>query len=41
MSVRKKASFGVGWNFTSFSDDELARYDQTAGGFFIRAVGEY
>ena len=32
---------GVGWNFTSFSDDELARYDNSAGGFFVRAVGEY
>ena len=32
---------GVGWNFTSFSDDELARYDRSGGGFFIRAVGEY
>jgi hypothetical protein len=35
------ARIGLGWNFTSFSDDELARYDHTAGGFFIRAVGEY
>jgi len=35
------ARIGVGWNFTSFSDDELARYDHTAGGFFIRAIGEY
>ncbi len=35
------ARIGAGWNFTTFSDDELARYDHTAGGFFIRAVGEY
>ncbi len=32
---------GVGWNFTSFSDDELARNDHSSGGLFLRAVGEY
>ena len=32
---------GFGYNFTSFSDDELARYDRSQGGFFVRAVGEY
>lgn len=37
----KYARVGLGWNFTTFSDDELARYDHSAGGFFIRAVGEY
>jgi hypothetical protein len=31
----------VGWNFTSFSDDELARNDHSSGGLFLRAVGEY
>ena len=35
------ARVGVGWNFTSFSDDELARYDHSSGGLFVRAVGEY
>ena len=37
----KYTRIGAGWNFTSFSDDELARYDRSSGGFFIRAVGEY
>ncbi|MBS2020794.1 MAG: hypothetical protein JST92_00165, partial [Deltaproteobacteria bacterium] len=37
----KYARLGVGWNFTDFSDDELARYDHTAGGLFVRAIGEF
>ncbi|MCP4504013.1 MAG: DUF11 domain-containing protein [Deltaproteobacteria bacterium] len=32
---------GVGWNFTGFSDDELAREDRDYSGFFIRAIGQY
>jgi hypothetical protein len=32
---------GVGYNFTSFSDNELQRLDHSGGGFFIRAVGQY
>jgi hypothetical protein len=32
---------GVGYNFTSFSDNELQRLDHSAGGFFVRAVGQY
>jgi hypothetical protein len=37
----KYSRIGVGWNFTSFSDDELARNDHSSGGLFLRAVGEY
>jgi hypothetical protein len=32
---------GLGWNFTSFSDEELARNDHSSGGLFVRAVGEF
>jgi hypothetical protein len=33
--------FGVGWNFTRFSDDELDRGDVDRSGFFVRAVGQF
>jgi hypothetical protein len=32
---------GVGFNFTQFSDNELARADENHYGFFMRAVGQY
>lgn len=32
---------GAGYNFSSFSDNELSRLDEFAGGFFIRATGTY
>lgn len=32
---------GMGWNFTSFSDDEFARNDEDYSGFFFRVVGQY
>lgn len=32
---------GLGWNFTHFSDDELARDDRDYGGFFVRGVGQF
>jgi uncharacterized repeat protein (TIGR01451 family) len=32
---------GVGWNFTHFSDDELARDDRDYSGFFLRGVGQF
>jgi uncharacterized repeat protein (TIGR01451 family) len=32
---------GLGYNFTSFSDDELSRDDRDYSGFFLRAVGQY
>ncbi|MDP2345090.1 MAG: hypothetical protein Q8O67_29365 [Deltaproteobacteria bacterium] len=33
--------FGVGFNFTRFSDNELDRDDLDRSGFFVRAVGSY
>ncbi|MBI1944390.1 MAG: DUF11 domain-containing protein [Deltaproteobacteria bacterium] len=33
--------FGVGWNFTSFSGDELDRGTVDRSGFFVRAVGAF
>lgn len=32
---------GLGWNFTHFSDDELARDDRDYSGFFLRGVGQF
>lgn len=32
---------GLGWNFTSFSDDELDRGTVDRSGFFVRAVGTF
>jgi hypothetical protein len=32
---------GIGFNFTQFSDNELARADENHYGFFMRAVGQY
>jgi len=32
---------GLGWNFTSFTDDELSRNDRDESGFFVRAIGQY
>jgi hypothetical protein len=32
---------GVGWNFTSFSSDELDRGTVDRSGFFVRAVGTF
>ncbi|MCC7074147.1 MAG: hypothetical protein IT383_22750, partial [Deltaproteobacteria bacterium] len=33
--------FGVGWNFTSFSGDELDQGTVDRSGFFVRAVGAF
>ncbi|MFH1810320.1 MAG: OmpA family protein [Pseudomonadota bacterium] len=33
--------FGLGWNFTRFSDDEYARNTEDHSGFFFRVVGQY
>ena len=35
------ARLGVGYNFTSFSDDELTDLNRDAGGFFLRVQGTY
>ena len=35
------ARLGVGYNFTSFSDNEFSRYNKDEGGFFIRVVGKF
>jgi len=33
--------FGAGYNFSKFSDDERARFDDKAGGPFLRVTGLY
>jgi hypothetical protein len=33
--------FGLGWNFTHFSDDEFARGGEDAAGLFFRVTGQY
>jgi hypothetical protein len=35
------ARLGVGYNFSSFSDDELSDLNRDAGGFFFRLQGQY
>ncbi|GAB4289410.1 MAG: hypothetical protein Kow0090_02120 [Myxococcota bacterium] len=37
----KYLRIGVGYNFTSFSDNEFARQDYDYGGFFFRLAGQY
>ena len=32
---------GAGYNFTSFTENELDRWDRSGGGFFLRATGMY
>ena len=39
--IQKRIRLGVGYNFTSFSDDEFARLDEDHGGPFFRVVGQY
>jgi uncharacterized repeat protein (TIGR01451 family) len=39
--IQKKVRLGVGYNFTSFSDDEFARLDEDHGGPFFRVIANY
>jgi len=39
--IDNKVRLGLGYNFTSFSDDEFARLDEDHGGPFFRVVGQY
>jgi uncharacterized repeat protein (TIGR01451 family) len=39
--IQKKVRLGVGYNFSSFSDDEFARLDEDHGGPFFRVVANY
>ena len=40
-TIFEYARIGVGYNFSRFSEDLLARDDQDAGGFFVRVTGMY
>ena len=39
--ILDKVRVGVGYNFTSFSDNEFDRNNYDHGGFFFRVVGQY
>ncbi len=39
--IDNKVRLGLGYNFTSFSDDEFARLNEDHGGPFFRVVGQY
>ena len=39
--LKKAIRLGVGYNFTSFSDDEFERLNEAHGGPFFRVVAEY
>jgi hypothetical protein len=39
--LAKYVRLGVGYNFTSFSDNEYTRNDKDEGGFFFRVVGKF
>ena len=39
--IQRKVRLGVGYNFSSFSDDEFARLDEDHGGPFFRVVANY
>ena len=39
--IKGAVRLGVGYNFTSFSDDEFARLDESYGGPFMRVVAHY
>jgi len=40
-AVEGKVRLGGGWNFSRFSDDDLARPDASAGGAFVRVSAVY
>jgi len=39
--VNPHTRLGAGWNFSRFSDNELADLDRDTYGFFVRVVGKY
>jgi hypothetical protein len=39
--LRRHFRFGVGYNFTDFSDNEFSQNDYSVRGWFIRAQGKY
>jgi hypothetical protein len=39
--IQDAVRVGLGYNFTSFSDDEFARLDERYGGPFLRVVAHY
>ncbi len=39
--LMQHARLGVGYNFTSFSDDEFSDLNRDTGGFFFRLQGQY
>ncbi|MCA9557951.1 MAG: hypothetical protein KC583_05230, partial [Myxococcales bacterium] len=39
--VQRHVRVGVGYNFTTFSDDEFSRLDEDHGGAFFRVIGQY
>jgi len=39
--IKKKIRLGVGYNFSSFSDNEFSQLDEDHGGPFFRVIGQY
>ena len=39
--IKKTVRVGAGYNFTSFTDDEFARFDEQYGGPFFRVMAQY
>ena len=39
--IKKTVRIGAGYNFSSFTDDEFARFDETYGGPFFRVMAQY
>jgi len=39
--MRKHLRFGLGYNFTDFSDNEFSQNDYSVGGWFLRIQGMY
>lgn len=39
--IKKSIRVGAGYNFTSFTDDEFARFDEQYGGPFFRVMAQY
>jgi hypothetical protein len=39
--IKGAVRLGVGYNFTSFSDDEFSRLDESYGGPFMRVMAHY
>ena len=39
--IKRAIRLGVGYNFTDFSDDEFARFDERYGGPFFRVMAHY